>query len=288
MPNTPEWIALSLVPMMGGKRMRALLDHFGSAGAVLRANHADLCQVSGIGNGIADSITRVNLSAVERTLTGWRKNGLRVLAWDDPDYPARLKAIEDAPPTLFVSGDIAPHQITEKRHVAIVGTRQPSAQSAETTRTFAFELARRGIVIVSGLALGTDTNAHLGALAAPDGVTLAVLGGGVWNIYPPQNRPLAEAVRKRGALIAETPPNAEPKATHLVARNRLISGISDAVIVIETSISGGAMYAARRAREQGKPVYALDLPVDGNRMLIDEEGAHPIYVNDDKAFELIQ
>ncbi len=276
MPITPEWVALSLVPMMGGKRMRALLDHFGSAGAVLHASRAELCEVSGIGKTIAGSITQIDLAAVERSLCTWQQGGLGVLAWDDPDYPARIKAIEDAPPTLFVWGDQAPCRVEKRRHVAIIGTREPSDDSMRTTRNLAFELAQRDTVIVSGLALGTDTNAHFGAIAAPDGVTLAVLGGGLWNIYPSQNRPLAEAVRKRGALIAETPPNGDPTPTHLVARNRLISALSDAVIVIETSSSGGAMHAARRAREQGKPVYALDLPASGNRMLIDEEGASVI------------
>jgi DNA processing protein len=129
-------------------------------------------------------------------------------------------------------------------------------------------------VIVSGLALGIDTQAHIGALGAR-GRTLAVLGSGVLRVYPEHNLNLAEAILKQGALLSEIAPNAPPSPATLVARNRIISGLCDRLIVVETTVDGGAMYAARRAVEQGREVYTLDLGASGNRALI-AEGARPL------------
>jgi DNA processing protein len=140
------------------------------------------------------------------------------------------------------------------------------------------ELAERGWCVVSGLAHGIDTAAHYGALAVPNGQTVAVLGGGVLNIYPSENRPLAEAVLRRGALLSETHPHMSPSPSALVARNRLISGLSDILIVVETSIDGGAMHAARRAFDQRRAVYTLDSTASGNRALL-AEGALPLTPN---------
>ena len=139
---------------------------------------------------------------------------------------------------------------------------------------------------MSGLALGVDTAAHLGALSSPDGYTLAVLGCGVLNVYPSENRGLADAIALRGGLLCEVNPSAEAKTPAIVARNRLISGLCDALIVVETSIDGGAMHAAKRAFEQGRRVYALDTAASGNRLLIDEMGASPIGTGLREAWEI--
>ena len=131
------------------------------------------------------------------------------------------------------------------------------------------------LVVVSGLALGVDRSAHVGALAYPEGTTLAVLGSGVLQVYPYANIPLAKAIAARGALVSEVAPDARPNPASLVARNRLISGLSEGLIVVESSIDGGAMHAARRALEQGRTVYAVDNAASGNRALLDA-GATPI------------
>ncbi len=123
--------------------------------------------------------------------------------------------------------------------------------------------------MISGLALGIDGAAHLGALAYPPGITSAVLGSGVLTVYPPQHRTLAQAIQGRGALLSETHPEAQPNAARLVARNRIISGLSEAIIVVQTEIDGGAMHAARRAFDQGRRVYTLASDASGNQALID-------------------
>lgn len=270
MNTDPAWVALSLVEHLGGIKLRSLVAHFnGDLRAILSADEAALRQVSGIGPKIAASIRAVDVGRVERALTRWQEHGVRLITLNDPEYPPVLRALDDAPPTLFVRGDWSP----TFRAVAIVGTRQPHAASVEAAQQLGYTLASRGYTIVSGLALGIDAAAHLGALSSPGGHTLAVLGCGVLNIYPPENRTLANAIFRRGALLSEVHPAAEAKTPALVARNRLISGLCDAVIVVETSVDGGAMYAARRAFEQGRHVYALDTAASGNRALIDTMSA---------------
>ena len=150
----------------------------------------------------------------------------------------------------------------------MVGTRSPTPAAAEAARQLGFELAQRGFQVISGMAFGIDSAAHIGALAQPDGTTSAVLGSGVLNRYPPENRALAQAILQRGALISENHPHAQPKPSTLVARNRIISGLCEALIVVQTEVDGGAMHAARRAVEQGRRVYTLEDTASGNRALI--------------------
>lgn len=271
MPDA-AWVALSLAEHIGGKKLRALMAHFGGdPRAILNADAASLRQVPGIGPKIARIIENIDLAAVEAALPRWQAAGITLCALCDPSYPARLAAVDDAPPTLFIRGKLPAPTL---RAVAIVGTRQPSRKAVETAEQLSMGLAQRGVVIVSGLALGIDRAAHLGALAV-GGRTLAVLGSGVLNIYPQANAPLAQAILARGAVISEVNPAAQPNATTLVARNRIISGLSDALIVVESSVEGGAMHAARRALEQGRKVYAVESDASGNRALI-AAGAVPL------------
>lgn len=274
MPATPGWVALSLIEHLGGKKLRALLDHFdGNINAILAADERALRRVRGIGEKLAAAILQIDVIETQQHMMQWAQQGVRCIAVDDSEYPARLRRIDDAPPTLFMRGE---HPIDDAcGFVGIVGTRQPTDESAESAKRIAFELAKRGNVIISGLAIGVDANAHMGALACPQGFTLAVLGCGILKVYPAENQPLARAILQRGALLSEVHPYAQAKPTHLVARNRLISGLCDALVVVETRIDGGAMYAARRAFEQGRTVYALDNAASGNQALI-AEGAHPI------------
>lgn len=264
------WVALSLIERLGGKTLHALMMHFNhDPRAALAAGEDELRRVRGIGPRLAQQIRAVNLEAVERAIPAWQAAGVQILTWHDPAYPARLRALDDAPPTLFVRGR---WRARWARSAAIVGTRAPQPESLRRAQNLASALAERGYMIVSGLALGIDTAAHLGALAVPEGFTLAVLGCGALDVYPSSNRALAQAVLQRGALVSETHPQAAPNAGALVARNRIITGLSDLVIVVETEADGGAMHAARFALAQGRAVYAVDIPASGNRALI-EAGA---------------
>lgn len=268
----PAWVALSLVEHVGGKKLRALLHHFGDPRAILSAPPDELQRVPGIGPKIAAGIHATSFHHIETALPKWQAAGITILTLDDPAYPDRLRRLDDAPPTLFVRGLWRAYS----HAVAIVGTRTPSPDSERLAQHIASELAERGVLIVSGMALGIDRAAHLGTLACRDGYTVAVLGSGVLNIYPQENAKLAQAILSRGgALVSELHPSARPTPSHLVARNRLISAFSDAVIIVETSVTGGAMHAARRAFEQGRAVYAVDNGASGNQALI-EAGATPI------------
>ena len=260
-----SWVALSLAEHVGGKKLRALLRRFdGDLGAILAADAAALRQVPGVGPKTAAIIQALRPDALAPAIAGWQAMGVRLCGLFDDDYPPLLAALEDAPPTLFVLGQWP----LPARAVAVVGTRQPSAASEQAARALGSGLAERGYTVVSGLALGIDRAAHMGALAV-GGATLAVLGSGVLQVYPYANVPLAKAIVQRGALLSEVSPEASPSPPSLVARNRIISGLSEGLIVVETSIDGGAMHAARRALEQGRRVYTLDNGASGNRALLD-------------------
>lgn len=283
MLDKTAWIALSLTDRVGGKTIRALRQHFGDIHAVLRADIAELQGVPGIGPKIAEAIHRIDLEQTEKWIDQWQKDEVDILTLDDPAYPVRLKDLDDAPPVLFVRGNCP-----LERGVAVVGTRAPSIDSENIAKTLSMALAEQGYTVVSGLARGIDTSAHFGALGVQNGRTLAVLGSGVLNIYPEENRSLADAIliNKAGAIMSEVAPPLSPSSSRLVARNRIISGISQAVIVIETGVDGGAMYAARRGFEQERKIYALDIAASGNRALI-EAGAtaiHPDFSNFDLLF----
>lgn len=264
--NALGWVALSLTGHIGLKTLCALQDHFGSIPAVFEANAAELQQVAGVGPKIAQSIVMLDLPAIALSIQRWREAGVEMIPATDARYPARLHDLPDAPATLFVRGNWLPD---DSLHAAIIGTRQPSAQGTAVAQALAFKLAAEGYTIVSGLALGIDRQAHQGALLAT-GRTVAVLGSGVLRIYPQQHYNLAQQIEQAGALVSEVAPTASPSSVRLVARNRIISGLSNAVFVVETATDGGAMHAARRAREQGRPLYVLDCDASGNRALLDD------------------
>jgi DNA processing protein len=170
--------------------------------------------------------------------------------------------------SLFVRGKYQP-QVWEKA-IAIVGTRNPSQAGTYLATKLSKNFSEAGWWIVSGLALGIDAAAHHGALER--GRTIAVLGGGVLNIYPPEHHNLGQEIMEKGALLSENAPTATATAPRLVVRNRLISGFAKHLIVVETAIDGGAMHAARAALEQGRQVHTFDLPISGNQHLL-QEGA---------------
>lgn len=262
------WVALSLIRGMGSRTLKALIAAYnGDFEAVLHADESALRQVRGVGPKIADAVRHLNLAQVEQRLTRWQAAGVEVLTLHDPRYPARLRALDDAPATLFKLGTdtLTP----PPKAIAIVGTRRPTPEGLACAAHAAHLAAESGYAIVSGLALGIDSTAHLAA-SAYTMRQFGVLGGGVLRLYPPENRALAQAVQANGALVCEVAPDVPVSASGLVSRNRIISGLADAVIVVESETDGGAMYAAMFARRQARPVYTFDLKASGNRALLAE------------------
>ena len=269
------WVALSLTPRLGGKTFRSLLSYFEKdLSAIMAAPAKNLREVPGIGPAIAHAITQIDRKATEQAIKRWQQAGVRILTYNDLRYPAALAALADKPPTIFVRGTLL--DMSGYIGIAVVGTREPTLESSTLADVIGYKLAGRGRVVISGLAKGIDGAAHMGALSTKNGKTVAVLGSGVLNHYPPENDSLAEAILVRdGAIISEVSPDAQVSVPGLVARNRLITGLSQGVIVVESDINGGAMHAVRFARQQGKQLYAVDNDASGNRALL-EDGATPI------------
>jgi DNA processing protein len=263
---------------MGARTLKALAATYnGDLEAVLRADEAALRQVRGVGVKIAQAVRHIDLAQTAQRLAQWQADGVEILTLHDPRYPSRLRALHDAPPTLFKQGTDTLANLPKT--LAIVGTRHPTPNGLACATHAAHLAAESGYAIVSGLALGIDSAAHLAASA----YTLrqfAVLGSGLLRLYPPQNRALAQAIQAQGALLCEVAPDTAVSAAGLVARNRIISGLADAVIVVESSTDGGAMYAAMFAQRQGRPVYTFDLNSSGNHALL-AQGAHRLTLDSD-------
>ena len=190
-------------------------------------------------------------SVIKTELTAGRRAGARLVTWGCADYPVALRDIPDAPPVLWIKGDPA---ILSRPLLAMVGARNASSLGLRMARHLAAELGGAGIGIVAGLARGIDTAAHLAALQTG---TIAVMAGGIDVIYPSENAALAEAIGKTGLLISEQPPGVAPVARHFPARNRIISGISRAVVVVEAAFRSGSLITARNALDQGREVMAV-------------------------------
>jgi len=246
-------LRLILISGVGPRTRRALLERFGSARAVLAAGRAALCEVPGVGPKLAGKILEAASIDVLGEIELCRREGIDILLESDPAYPRPLKEIHDPPGAIFVRGTLLPRDAAA---VGIVGTRHASVYGLRQAERLAAALARAGLTIVSGLARGIDAAAHRGAMSA-GGRTLAVLASGVLNIYPPEHASLAEEVRSAGALVSESPPRVEPLAGQFPQRNRLISGLSLGVIVIEAAERSGALITAKHALEQGREVFAV-------------------------------
>jgi len=270
-----HWLALTQIVGIGGVTARRLLARFGSVEAVFEATVEELDAVPRISKRMARAIKEAPLGRLEAELLSLSNEGIAVLTWDDEDFPANLRAAADAPPLLFVRGSIVPE---DERAVAIVGTRQPSAEGLEIAEMLGRELAARGLTVVSGLALGIDTAAHRGALAA-GGRTLAVLGSGLRAVHPRSNTGLAERIAAQGAVLSELRPSTSVSARHLMARDRITSGLSRAVIVVEAGERSGSLDTAARARKQGRLILAVDIGSAGTSRLL-REGAEPVPARD--------
>jgi DNA processing protein len=252
-------LRLSLISGVGPRTRRALLDRFGSSEAVLNAAPSQLRDVEGVGPKLVEKIVAARQqSDAEDEIARCRDLGVTILADDEPDYPPLLRQIPDPPAVLFLRGQLRPQ---DQAAIAIVGTRHATHYGIRQAERLAASLAQAGLTIVSGLARGIDAAVHRGALVA-GGRTLAVLGSGVLNIYPPEHEQLAAAVVGQGALLSEAPPLAAPHSGVFPQRNRIISGLSLGVIVVEADHRSGALITARQANEQGREVFAVPGRVD--------------------------
>lgn len=247
------WIAFNLVRGIGSARMRALLEYFGDAQTAWEAAPEAL-EAAGLSARLVEGVVKARQEGVdERMWETIQRQDIRVLTWEDPAYPRRLKEIDQPPPVLYLRGEISE---ADQWCIAIVGTRRATAYGRQAAGELAAALAQRGITVVSGLARGIDAAAHQAALKA-GGRTLAVLGSGVDIVYPPEHRRLAEQLCQQGALVSDYPPGTPPEAVNFPPRNRIISGLSQAVVVVEAGESSGALITANFASEQGRPVFAV-------------------------------
>ena len=241
-----DWLRLIRSENVGPVVFRQLLARYRTAGAALAA----LPGLASRGGG-RRRIRICPTEQAEAELAAAAKAGVRLIALAEPDYPAPLRELDDAPPLLAVLGDPA---VLALPAVAIVGARNASANGRRFAETLAATISEAGFVVASGMARGIDTAAHLGALPRP---SIAVLAGGVDIVYPPENRELHRNLQKDGALITEMPLGTTPQARHFPRRNRLISGLSSGVIIVEAARRSGSLITARFAAEQGRDVFAV-------------------------------
>lgn len=255
-------IALNLLPKIGPIRVRRLLDAFGGdATAVLGASESKLTRVDGIGPETAKILNRWQDSADPAAeIQKAAARGIEILTQQDPGYPAALRQAYDAPLLLYVWGKIEPR---DQHAIAIVGSRRATHYGRQATKKFGYQLAASGFTIVSGLARGIDTAAHEAALAAPEGRTIAVIGSGLGQLYPPENLPLAQKIADgRGAVISEFPIDTLPDKQTFPMRNRIVAALSRALLVAESPEWSGSLITANLASEYGRPIYAIPGPID--------------------------
>lgn len=259
--DLPALVRLNGTGTIGHRQLEALLSAFGSLEAVFRQSAVSLQAATGIGTVTAAKIADpAGTEEAVRQIEAAHKEGFQILPFDDPRYPERLKTIHNPPILLNVWGDAA--TISATLAVGIVGSRRGSVYGKLTANRFARELSELGFVVVSGLARGVDGAAHAGTIAA-GGKTVAFLGSGLDRIYPPEHRKLAqEIVRRGGAVVSEFPLGMRPLAYNFPRRNRLISGTSLGVLVIEATERSGALSTASHANEQGREVFAVPGRID--------------------------
>jgi DNA processing protein len=241
-----DWLRLCRTESVGPISFFAMLRRFGSARAALEA----LPRLARRSER-AKMVTAPTRAATEAELSALHRFGARLVCWGEPAYPSALSAIEDAPPILSVLGRV---ELLDRPMIAVVGARNASANGRRLARELAAGLGQSGLVVVSGLARGIDAAAHLGGIETG---TVAVVAGGVDIVYPEENRGLYDALRRRGAIVAELPLGSEPQARHFPRRNRIISGMALGVLVIEAAARSGSLITARYALEQGREVFAV-------------------------------
>jgi DNA processing protein len=255
MKSTEACIALNMLPTMGPVRLRRLLEVFETPEKILTAKRDQLRQVEGVGNDVAEQIvTWESIVDLGAELARIRDFGATVITQDSPEYPESLRQIHSPPIVLYVWGEI----LDRDRHaIGVIGARRTTHYGLESAKKLSYQIAYAGLTVISGLARGIDTAAHQGALAAK-GRTIAVIGSGLLEIYPPENRALAEKIRNgNGAVVSEFSMQIQPDRQTFPMRNRIISGWSHGILVVEAGLNSGALITASQALEQGRSVYAV-------------------------------
>ena len=248
------WLALTLTPGVAARLAGKLLRKFGSPEGVFRTSLTEL-EACNLPAPAAQAICKQTaLRVAEKELAALRRNGDKLLNWDEPWYPKRLLETYDPPPLLYLRGEAA---LLERHCISMVGTRRPTLYGNQIAERLACDLAARGIVIVSGMARGIDSSSHKGALAAPNGKTIGVLGTGIDVVYPKENRKLFAQVEKSGVLISEFPLETHPAPENFPIRNRIVAGMSLGVVIVEGAQYSGSLITARLAMESGREVFAV-------------------------------
>ncbi|MGC9237160.1 MAG: DNA-processing protein DprA [Thiomonas sp.] len=255
-----DWLRLMQTPGVGALTARQLLSAFGPPQQIFQTSHGALARVVGatVASALLSEPDSETQDLIARTQEWAAQPGHACLTLDDPGYPQSLLDIADPPPLLYSLGNTA--LVGAPRLLAMVGARTPTAQGERDAQAFAQAFSEAGVTIVSGFALGIDAAAHRGALAAAGaqaGSTIAVLGTGCDRVYPPRHRDLAHAVAERGLLLSEFPLGTSPSKGNFPRRNRLISGLSRGVLVVEAATHSGSLITARLAGEQGREVFAM-------------------------------
>jgi DNA processing protein len=255
MNATEACIALNMLPTVGPVRLRKLLEVFHEPQQVLAAKRDQLRKVEGIGHDVADQISSwesiVDLAAELKRI---REFGAAVITQESPSYPKPLREIHAPPIVLYVWGEL---QDRDHHAIGIIGARRTTHYGMESAKKLAYQIAYAGLTVISGLARGIDSAAHQGALAAK-GRTIAVIGSGLSKLYPPENQALADKIRNgNGAIVSEFSMEIEPDRQTFPMRNRIISGWSHGVLVVEAGLNSGALITASQALEQGRSVYAV-------------------------------
>lgn len=256
-PTPPDelkyWVALNRIPGIGRVRYEALLGAFGSISAAWSAGSGDL-RAAGLDTRAAKLITEQR-DAIDpdAELDRLLKQGVQALTWLDPAYPAALKETDDPPPVLYARGDIS---AASQWGIAVVGTRRPTPYGRQIAEEMSFQLAANRLCVVSGLARGIDAIAHRTALQA-GGKTVAVMACGLDMVYPPEHAKLAREISESGAVLSEQPLGAQPRADLFPRRNRILSGLSLGVLIVEGDLKSGAMITAKMALEQNREVFAV-------------------------------
>lgn len=276
-----EWLALSRIPGIGRVLYRRLIERFGSPAGVFQAHRRELLGLEGLGEHTVRNILNFKGDdAVKREIEGLDRLKINLLPLRDPRYPPRLAEIHDPPPFLYTLGRTSEQ---DSRVMALVGSRNGSRYGLKVTERLACSLARQGLTIASGLARGIDTAAHEGALRAK-GRTVAVLGSGLDVIYPPENKKLAEQIIETGMVCSEFPPGTLPERQNFPVRNRIISGMSLGVVIVEAGLRSGSLITARLALEQGREVFA----VPGSIESFKSSGTHRLIKQGAKLVEQVQ
>src|SRR6267143_813679 len=255
MNPTEACIALNMLPTVGPVRLRKLLEVCQEPQQILAAKRNELRNVEGIGNEVADQISNwqstIDFSAELQRI---RDFGATVITQESPSYPPPLREIHAPPIVLYVWGEL--HE-RDHHAIGVIGARRTTHYGTESAKKLAYQLAYAGLTVISGLARGIATAAHQGALAA-NGRTIAVIGSGLSKLYPPENRALAEKIcNANGAIVSEFSMEIEPDRQTFPMRNRIISGWSHGILVIEAGVNSGALITASQALEQGRAVYAV-------------------------------